>query len=162
MSWQTTTVGPSLLDQMAEQEERVAARLRQLRDEYGNGDRPLSQEDAAHKAGVKTRQWQRWEAAAHMPRRSNLEQIAEAFGVSTSAFYEMSAVPAERRSTTQLDRIEASLARIEKALATEPVERQQIAAQMELELDEQVQRAHKRGGADAKASRGPRRKAQAS
>jgi transcriptional regulator with XRE-family HTH domain len=109
MPWQSSTVIPSLLDEMAEQEERVAARLRQLREEYGDGRKPMSQEDAAHKAGVKARQWQRWEAAKHMPRRSNLEQVAEAFGIAPTAFYAMDDRPAERRSTTQLDRIETKL-----------------------------------------------------
>jgi transcriptional regulator with XRE-family HTH domain len=104
MPWRIKAAGPSVIAHMAEAKERMAARLHRARAEHGRGGKPLSQEDAAHRVGAKTRQWQRWEAAEHMPQGDALDRIAAEFGFDPSEFY----VP-EIDTKSQLDRIEETL-----------------------------------------------------
>lgn len=89
---------------MATQPQLVAVRLTELRQARG-----LSQEDAAHKAGVGVRTWQCWEAGGSMPYPRNIESISKAFGVSVEEFF-------DGPTQTQLDRIEALLIEIKGAL----------------------------------------------
>lgn len=118
MPWQIETERLSVLLEMAEQQQRVAARLRRLRQDAGDGGRALSQEEAAARAGLKTRQWQRWEAAENMPRPRSLEQIATAFGIEIGEFYD---APAGRvQQISQLDRIETQLRLVVDALGLDP------------------------------------------
>jgi transcriptional regulator with XRE-family HTH domain len=68
---------------MALRQERVAQRLAELRERHA-----LSQEKAAQKVGITHRQWQRWENGQSMPRPGNLGEVALAFGVPVTTFYE--------------------------------------------------------------------------
>jgi transcriptional regulator with XRE-family HTH domain len=73
---------------MAVTRERVMAKLRELRRINGTEERPLSQEEAAHRADITVRQWQRWEAGESMPYTRNLSKVAEKFDVSLDYFDE--------------------------------------------------------------------------
>jgi transcriptional regulator with XRE-family HTH domain len=156
MSWQTETERLSVLLEMAEQLQRVAARLKRLRQEQGDNGKALSQEDAAARAGLRTRQWQRWEAAQNMPRPSSLEQIADAFGIGVEEFYE---APGDQtmRQPSQFDRIEAKLDELLSRLPeSDPAE------ELELELqDAALEREQRDAGIGASAPyQHPRRRAQ--
>jgi transcriptional regulator with XRE-family HTH domain len=83
MSWQARHRPVSLLADMALRQERVAQRLAELRERHA-----LSQEKAAQKVGITHRQWQRWENGQSMPRPGNLGEVALAFGVPVTTFYE--------------------------------------------------------------------------
>lgn len=87
-------------------------RLLELRERHG-----LSQEDAAHKVGITTRQWQRWETGESMPYPRNLDAVASRFGISVAEFFD----PAEAvtADVAQLDRIEAKLDEILSRLPAE-------------------------------------------
>jgi transcriptional regulator with XRE-family HTH domain len=85
---------------MALRQERVAQRLAELRERHA-----LSQERAAQKVGITHRQWQRWENGQSMPRPGNLGEVALAFGVPVSTFYDDD----EQVDQSQLDRIEEKL-----------------------------------------------------
>lgn len=67
---------------MALHPEAVQARIAKLREDSG-----LTQEQAAAKAGVTLRQWQRWEAGQSMPYPRNLSVIAEQFGIDVQEFF---------------------------------------------------------------------------
>jgi transcriptional regulator with XRE-family HTH domain len=94
-SWQTNAERRSFEAQMAVTRDRVMARLRELRQIHGSDERPLSQEDAAHRAGITTRQWQRWESGESMPYSRNLGKVAENFGVTVDWFETAPAQPTE-------------------------------------------------------------------
>jgi transcriptional regulator with XRE-family HTH domain len=68
---------------MALRQERVAQRLAELRERHA-----LSQDKAAQKVGITHRQWQRWENGESMPRPANLGEVALAFGVPVTTFYD--------------------------------------------------------------------------
>jgi transcriptional regulator with XRE-family HTH domain len=91
---------------MDESRDRVAARIRKIRDEH-----TLTQEEAAARAGVGLRQWQRWEHGKSQPYRSNIERLIREFGVSPADFYEAATAGEDR-----LERIEAKLDRVLDAL----------------------------------------------
>ena len=119
--WQKKSQTPSVLDALAEQEERIAARLRKLRADIGHPERPghaLPVDQAAARAEVNYRQWQRWEAGDTMPHSKNLERVAEAFGVDVAEFYATD----EPQEETQLDRIEQMLTEIRDHLLGAPAE----------------------------------------
>lgn len=101
--WQVRRRRASVLAEMALRQEKVSARLADLREQAG-----LTQEQAAARVGVNLRQWQRWEAGDSMPYPRNLDTIASRFGISVDEFFDT--------QQTQLDRIEERLARIEAAL----------------------------------------------
>lgn len=112
-TWREKSQTPSVLDALAEQEERIAQRLRKLRADIGHPERPgkpLPIENAATRAQVKYRQWQRWEAGETSPRSTNLERVAATFGIDVSEFYETDKDASE---PTQLDRIETALKHLE-------------------------------------------------
>lgn len=96
-SWQTAAKVVSLLDALSASENEVAQRIARLRQAHG-----LSQEAAAHKAGVSNRQWQRWEAGDSEPHGSTLIRVSESFGVSIGDIL-------GEGDETQMDRIEASI-----------------------------------------------------
>lgn len=89
---------------MALRAERIAQRLTELRESHD-----LTQEQAAHKVGVTSRQWQRWEAGQSTPYPRNLDTIASRFNVSTGEFFDSMRDDVQ---PTQLDRIELALAGI--------------------------------------------------
>lgn len=70
---------------MEEQRSRIAERIRQIR-----RDHALTQEQAAARAGVTVRAWQRWEYGEGEPYASNLDTLAREFGFSLAEFYEPS------------------------------------------------------------------------
>jgi transcriptional regulator with XRE-family HTH domain len=80
-SWQTKAEVRSVEAQMAITRERVMAQMLRLRQMHGSEDDPMSQEEAAHTAGVSARTWQRWEAGDTVPYARNLSTVAEKFGL---------------------------------------------------------------------------------
>lgn len=68
---------------MEEQRSRIAERVRQIR-----RDHALTQEQAAARAGVTVRAWQRWEYGEGEPYASNLVTLAREFGFALAEFYE--------------------------------------------------------------------------
>jgi transcriptional regulator with XRE-family HTH domain len=101
MSWQRQPRRVSVLAEMALRQEKVSARLTELRERHG-----LSQEDAARKVGITVRQWQRWETGESMPYPRNLDAVASSFGVTVSGFFDEASPVIEN---SQLDRIEGKL-----------------------------------------------------
>lgn len=111
MSWRAAAEQANLLHAMAEQQKRVAERLARLREQHA-----LTQEDAAGKAGVNLRAWQRWETGETTPYKRNIEKIARAFGIPPSDFFE----PGVEATDDRLDRIESMLAELLSRLPTQP------------------------------------------
>jgi transcriptional regulator with XRE-family HTH domain len=103
IAWRRQPRRVSVLAEMALRREKVTERLLELRERHG-----LSQEDAAHKVGITTRQWQRWETGESMPYPRNLDAVASAFGISIVEFFDPEPV-AQPADADQLDRIEAKL-----------------------------------------------------
>lgn len=91
---------------MATEEHSVSARLSRLR-----GQMVLTQEQAASRAGVTLRQWQRWEAGVSEPRASNLTRLSEEFQVPLSEL-----VGQKPPAPEQMDALEERLDRIERHL----------------------------------------------
>jgi transcriptional regulator with XRE-family HTH domain len=85
-SWQTKAEVRSVEAQMAITRERVMAQMLRLRQMHGSEDDPMSQEEAAHTAGVSARTWQRWEAGDTVPYARNLSTVAEKFGLPLDYF----------------------------------------------------------------------------
>lgn len=98
LSWQPPRRRVSVLAEMALRRERIVERLSELRERDS-----LTQEQAAHRVGVTTRQWQRWESGESVPYPRNLDQVASAFGISVQEFFD------GPPDGSQLDRIEALL-----------------------------------------------------
>lgn len=92
----------NLCAHMAEPHDRVAERIRRIRNDHA-----LTQEEAASRAGVGLRQWQRWEHGESQPYRSNIERLIREFGVSPADFYDVA-----ETSDDRLERIEAKLDRL--------------------------------------------------
>lgn len=65
--------------------EYVAARIRELRSQYGKEG--LSQEALAQRVGVATNTISRWETGTYQPTIDDLEQLARALGVSILSFF---------------------------------------------------------------------------
>lgn len=109
-------------------------RLLRLRSDEGHPEKPgepLPQDQAAQRAGVTVRQWQRWESGVSVPYARNLAAVADAFGFDVAEFYDGPAgqAPAEtpdpfagaRGEPDRLDEMAAQLAkhaaRVEELLA---------------------------------------------
>lgn len=91
MPWQTKAERVSVLAALAIKKEMVMRRLVQIREDIGHPDKPgkpLTVEDAASRAGVKYRTWQRWEAGESVPYARNLAAVADAFGFDVADFYD--------------------------------------------------------------------------
>lgn len=99
-SWREGRRRVSVLAEMALRKERVVERLVQLREQHS-----LSQEQAAQKVGVTSRQWQRWEAGESMPYPRNFDLIAQRFGISVVEFFDDIPAPASSR----LEELEAEV-----------------------------------------------------
>jgi transcriptional regulator with XRE-family HTH domain len=101
-------------------------RVENARPEDKQKGKPLPQEQAARRADVDSRQWQRWETGETMPHQSNLQQLATKLRIPIAEFYDAEE-PEETRGDTpdlgatfngtvpndlreQLDRIEEQLA----------------------------------------------------
>ena len=167
--WQTKPQTPSLLDALAEQEERIAQRLRKLRADIGHATRPgepLPVEEAAERAGVKYRQWQRWESGKTFPRSANLERVAERFEFDVAEFYESTS----EKVPSQLDRIEDGIREILEVLkrwdagvseipatAEEAAALARDAAPLEEAIESRARKA--RDGSQSRAAVAPRRRA---
>jgi transcriptional regulator with XRE-family HTH domain len=82
MSWQEHEEHATLLRVMDEQRKRIAERVRRIRRDY-----TLTQEQAAARAGVTIRTWQRWEAGEGEPYANNLEALAREFDFAPAEFY---------------------------------------------------------------------------
>jgi transcriptional regulator with XRE-family HTH domain len=65
--------------------EYVAARIRELRNQYGKEG--LSQEALAQLIGVATNTISRWETGTYQPTLDDLEQLARALGVPILSFF---------------------------------------------------------------------------
>lgn len=103
----------SVPGEMTSPKQTIAARLLRLREEHGQGDKPLSQDEAGRRIGKGERQWQRWERGVNQPRAEMLEKIAREFGFDAREFYEDA--PPDRLAT-----LEARVSQIERLLATNP------------------------------------------
>ena len=105
---------------MALNRERVAERMRLLRrPDDPTAENPtyeLSQEAAAHKAGVTTRQWQRWEAGESMPYPRNLGEVADRFGIEVSDFFEPVAPVEEQVPIHTVLELQAEVAQLSEKL----------------------------------------------
>jgi transcriptional regulator with XRE-family HTH domain len=130
MSWQERHRPVSLLADMALRQERVAQRLAELRERHA-----LSQEKAAQKVGITHRQWQRWENGQSMPRPGNLGEVALAFGVPVTTFYEEDDAPELEKS--KLDEAIAQL--------TQLVERQEAVEQALVALTQELVAVRRQG-----------------
>lgn len=89
--------------------EGVGHRLRLLRER-----RNMSQEDAAHLAGVAVKTWHNWETGKRSPYESSWQRIGASFDVDTREL--RGKIP--ELDSSQLDRIEEKLDRILTALKT--------------------------------------------
>jgi transcriptional regulator with XRE-family HTH domain len=112
-SWQTRRQRVSVLAELALRKDNVIQRLIALRDQHG-----LTQEQAAQRVGVTSRQWQRWESGESMPYPRNLDQIASKFGITVAEFFDKDG---DHRSPVVVNRLdgdlEARIATIEDTLA---------------------------------------------
>jgi transcriptional regulator with XRE-family HTH domain len=72
-----------MLAEMAVRQRQVAQRLGQLREQH-----ELTQEQAAQKVGITVRQWQRWEDGTSMPHARNLKNVADAFKIKVTDFFD--------------------------------------------------------------------------
>jgi transcriptional regulator with XRE-family HTH domain len=112
-SWQRRREEANVLAEMALRQERVVSELVRLRERHG-----LSQEQAAQRAGVTGRQWQRWESGESMPYPRNLSAVADSFGISMTAFFDEEETEEPTGAyRDQLNRIEAKLDALLVALA---------------------------------------------
>jgi transcriptional regulator with XRE-family HTH domain len=119
MPWQTKAQRGTVLTALAIKREIVKARLVRIREDEGHPEKPgkpLTVEDAAARAGVKYRTWQRWEAGESIPYARNLAAIADAFEFDVAEFYDDSgdkagtpspfnddlATPASRQMVTEM------------------------------------------------------------
>ena len=66
--------------------EHIAARLKDLRVSYNNGE-GLSQESLARSLGVAPNTISRWETGTYIPSVTDLEKITRFFGVSINSFF---------------------------------------------------------------------------
>jgi transcriptional regulator with XRE-family HTH domain len=118
-TWQTGRQRVSVEATLAIQRENVVQRLLKLRVEIGHPEKPgepLPQDQAAARAGVTARQWQRWESGASVPYARNLSAVADAFGFDVSEFYDGPAGREEAPTPTPFagaDGLADRLARIE-------------------------------------------------
>lgn len=90
-TWQTRRHLVSVEAALAIQRENVMNRLLRLRAEIGHPekeDKPLPQDQAAARAGVTARQWQRWESGQSVPYARNLAEVADAFEFDVAEFYD--------------------------------------------------------------------------
>jgi transcriptional regulator with XRE-family HTH domain len=134
MPWQTKAQRGTVLAVLAIKKEIVKARLLQIREDEGHPDKPgkpLTVEDAAARAGVKYRTWQRWEAGESIPYARNLAAIADAFGFDVAEFYDSSGDRAPTPEPFRPANGEDRLARIETALEALRQEREQGIAEVQ-------------------------------
>lgn len=113
MPWHLLAERPSVPVAM-DAKQHIAARLRRLREERGTNGRDLQQDVAAAQAGVKYRQWQRWEAAENMPKAAVLQKIAEAFEFDESEFYKS---PPARSTDAEIAYLRAAVDRLNQEVA---------------------------------------------
>lgn len=152
-SWQTGRDRVRVAAALAIQRENVMQRLVKLREDVGHPERPgepLPQDQAAQRAGVTVRQWQRWESGVSVPYARNLSAVADAFGFEVAEFYDGPAgqKPADTPSPfangddSQLDRIEQRLneARSEQDRITALIEHQNANLQRQSEILEAIER----------------------
>lgn len=121
-SWQTGRHRVSVEAALAIQRENVMQRLVRLRQEVGHPDKPgepLPQDQAAQRAGVTARQWQRWESGASVPYARNLSAVADAYGFDVGEFYDGPAgqLPAATPSPFPAVDSDERLARLETMLS---------------------------------------------
>lgn len=90
-TWRTGRERVTVDAALAIQRENVMLRLTRLRTEIGHPERqgePLPQDQAAARAGVTVRQWQRWETGVSIPYARNLSAVADAFAFDVAEFYD--------------------------------------------------------------------------
>jgi transcriptional regulator with XRE-family HTH domain len=120
---------------MALRQERVAQRLAELRERHA-----LSQEKAAQKVGITHRQWQRWENGQSMPRPGNLGEVALAFGVPVTTFYEEDDAP-----ELDDDRLDEALGLLRQLLSRQEALAESVASLVErLDADQKPSRSGRR------------------
>lgn len=90
--------------------QKIGGRIRDLRKSKG-----WSQEKAANEIGCSWRAVQRWESGAVTPQWGSIEQVARAFGVSTSAIVGEEAPPGivPDSPSTRLDKLTLEVAALQ-------------------------------------------------
>jgi transcriptional regulator with XRE-family HTH domain len=142
MSWQERRERASVEAELAIRREIVMERLRKLREEVGHPDRPgkpLPAEEAAARAGVKYRTWQRWESGESVPYAKSLAKVADTFDIELTEFDD-GAAKGNRGTTPDLSRpdgISDRLDAIERALEEASRERAQHASEIRALLKRQ-------------------------
>jgi transcriptional regulator with XRE-family HTH domain len=115
-SWRPALERVRLQTALAIQRENVMQRLVRLREEGGHPDKagePLPQDQAAARAGVTARQWQRWESGVSVPYARNLSAVADAFDFDVSEFYDG---PAGQDEAPTPDPFEAGTSPLERRI----------------------------------------------
>jgi transcriptional regulator with XRE-family HTH domain len=111
--------------------------------------RPLPQEEAASRAGVGYRQWQRWETGETMPHQSNLQQLARGLRIPIAEFYDAEEPDETRGETPDLtgtfngtmpDELRDRLDRIEAAVAEMRKDQRKLIADLRVVLLEEFER----------------------
>lgn len=121
-SWQTSRQRVSVAAALAIQRENVMQRLVRLREDVGHPEKPgepLPQDQAAQRAGVTARQWQRWESGVSVPYARNLSAVADAFQFDVAEFYDGPAGQEPAGTPTPFPPVDTGerLARLEAMLA---------------------------------------------
>lgn len=162
-SWQRVSQVVNLLDALNAKETELAKRLEELRQAHG-----LSQEAAAHKAGVSNRQWQRWEAGESEPRGASLSRISDGFDV---AIGELLGDDAHNRTplariedalegqAQRLDALEASVSQLVALLSGEPEETASLSDRLVKTLEHALSQRAREVGRSTRAPHPARRAA---
>lgn len=103
MSWSERERIATLILAVAEKRQVIMDRLLRYREENARPEdiqrgRPLPQEEAASRAKVRPRQWQRWERGVSVPHPNNLAQLAKRLRIPIAEFF-----PEESGDTTNGD-----------------------------------------------------------
>lgn len=160
-TWQTRRERVSVEAALAIQRENVMQRLIRLREEIGHPEKqgePLPQDQAAARAGVTARQWQRWESGVSVPYARNLSAVADAFSFDVAEFYDGPAggepaltpspfaEPDENRTLTIMNRVEILLQQQNELLTRQSL----ILERIEAAIDREDEAAARR---DAESAR---------
>lgn len=144
---------------MAAYTDEVGQRIRRARE----ANTTLSQENAAHKIGVSTKQYGRWERGLSTPRPANFERIAEVLGVDITDLRGEPPAITEHELAAQLGRIERKLDALLRAASLNPdVFDADSSADIEHAAAGPTELLGGEAGANPRAKRAPARKRRAS
>ena len=164
-AWKHREEVATLVLALAAKRQAIMDRLLRYREENArpedrNGRLP--QEVAADRAGVRARQWQRWEKGETVPHPQNLQQLADALSIPIEEFFDVEPVAkddtpdllgAVSRGGQQLDRIEASQQQLATMLEGIAVQLGTISATLEVLVPETAATSAARRGKTGSRSR---------